>query len=79
MAWVRVLTALAVAFLLGGVMTLVFHREQARLLVWDGATALVVAYAGWRKTGGELDAYAAFLRYRSTRGISRRPAAFACR
>lgn len=98
MAWVRVLTALAMAFVVGWVMTLAFHREEARrmdtpanspesrilsptdlillgllvisllapnylvregsysekVLVWAAATALVVAYARWRKTGQEI-------------------------
>jgi uncharacterized membrane protein YraQ (UPF0718 family) len=98
MAWVRVLTALAMAFVVGWVMTLAFRQEEMRraaprsggpaskivsttdlilmgllvasllapnylvrsgpygqkVLVWAMATALVVAYAKWRKTGDEI-------------------------
>jgi uncharacterized membrane protein YraQ (UPF0718 family) len=98
MAWVRVLTALVMAFVVGWVMTLAFRREEMqrarvqsngpasrilsptdlvlmgllvvsllapnylvrggpysqKVLVWAVATAMVIAYARWRKTGEEI-------------------------
>ncbi len=98
MAWVRVLTALAMALVVGWVMTLAFQREESqrmnaqstgpksrilsgadltllgllvvsllapnylvrggpyiqKVLVWAVATALVAAYAKWRKTDDEI-------------------------
>ena len=94
MAWVRVVTAVVMGFVVGGVMTLAFRREESeriagqvngakariisrtdlmilgllvvsllapnylvqggpysrKVIVWAVATALVAAYAGWKKT-----------------------------
>ncbi len=98
MAWVRVLTAVVMAAVVGTVMTIVFRREEAqrmagqennnkatiiarddlvllglivvsllapnylvqegpfarKVLVWAVATALVAAYAGWKKSRQEI-------------------------